>query len=364
VLIAELDTPAVLIDLDIAERNMLRLASYCREKNLRLRPHTKTHKIPELAHKQLELGACGITVAKSSEARVMVDAGIQDVLVAYPIVTDLKAKELAHLADRAKITVSLDSNEAATALSRQASAHGVHIDVMVEIDVGFRRCGVANEEQALSLARRIMDLPGLEFQGLMFYPGHMLAEESERRRLLTAVNECLDRIQQALQQAGCTINCISGGSTPTAFMSHEFHGVTEIRPGMYAFNDRNMLTIKTCDLSECAVSVVVTVVSTAVPGRAIVDGGSKTFSSDGLLAGSREGYGLLLDDQDTKFASVSEEHGHLNISNSSRTYKVGDRLSILPNHVCATINMHDQVYATRNDKVQSVWRVAGRGKLQ
>jgi D-serine deaminase-like pyridoxal phosphate-dependent protein len=176
VLIADLDTPAVLIDLDVTERNMRRLASYCREKGLRLRPHTKTHKIPELAQMQLELGACGITVAKPSEARVMVEAGIQDVLVAYPIVSDLKAKELAQLADTARITVSLDSIEAAMALSRQASAHGVRIHVMVEIDVGFRRCGVSTEQEALSLARRVMDLPGLEFQGLMFYPGHMLAD--------------------------------------------------------------------------------------------------------------------------------------------------------------------------------------------
>lgn len=363
-LIEELDTPAVLIDLDVMERNMRRMATYCTEKGLRLRPHTKTHKIPELAHKQLELGACGITVAKPSEARVMVEAGIQDVLVAYPIVTDLKAKELAMLADMARIAVSLDSLEAVTTLSRQAVAHGVRIHVMVEIDVGFRRCGVSTEEQALSLARRIMDLPGLEFQGLMFYPGHMLAEEPERRRLLVEVNERIDRMQSALSRAGCAIECVSGGSTPTAYMSHEFRGVTEIRPGMYAFNDRNMLTINTCERSDCAVSVIVTVVSNAVTGRSIVDGGSKTFSSDGLLAGNREGYGLVVEDEDAKFIAVSEEHGHLNISGSSRTYRLGDRLTIIPNHVCATINMHDKVYATRDGKVDSVWCVAGRGKVQ
>lgn len=363
-LIAELDTPAVLIDLDVMQRNMARLAAYCQEKGLQLRPHTKTHKIPELAHKQLEMGACGITVAKPGEARVMVEAGIQDVLVAYPIVTDVKAKELVRLAEKAKIAVSLDSPEAAATLSRHAAAHGVRIGILVEIDVGFRRCGVSTGEQALSLVRHILDLPSLEFQGLMFYPGHMLAEEAERHRLLTAVNERLDLMQEALWRGGYAINCVSGGSTPTAYMSHEFHGVSEIRPGMYAFNDRNMLTIGTCQLSDCAVSVLVTVVSTAVPEQCIVDGGSKTFCSDRLLAGSREGYGLVLEDREAKLVAMSEEHGHLDVSSSGRTYRVGDRLSIIPNHVCATINMHDYVYATQKGSVQSVWRVAGRGKVQ
>jgi D-serine deaminase-like pyridoxal phosphate-dependent protein len=364
VLIAELDTPSVLVDLDVMERNMRRLAAYCREQGLHLRPHTKTHKIPELARQQLESGACGITVAKPGEARVMVEAGIQDVLVAYPIVSEVKARELAALAEEARISVSLDSIEAATALSRQATARGVRIRVLVEIDVGFGRCGVFHEDQALSLAQRIMDLPALEFRGLMFYPGHMLAEEAEQRRLLIEVNERLDRVQEAFRRGGHAIECISGGSTPTAYMSHDFHGVTEIRPGMYVFNDRNMLTIKTCTLVDCAVSVIVTVVSTAVPARAIVDGGSKTFSSDGLLAGSRKGYGLVLEDEGAKFVGVSEEHGHLDISGSTRSYRVGDRLSIIPNHVCATVNMHDQIYATRDGRVQNVWRVAGRGKVQ
>jgi D-serine deaminase-like pyridoxal phosphate-dependent protein len=362
--ISEIDTPAVVIDLKVMERNLGRLAEYCREKQLRLRPHAKTHKIPELAHKQIAMGACGITVAKASEARVMVEAGIRDVLVAYPIATDSKARELATLAERASIGVSLDSEDVAEILSRQAVVQQVRIGALVEIDVGFGRCGVSTAEQAISLARRIVQLPGLQFNGLMFYPGHMLAPEVERRRLLMGVNECLDRIQAAFGRDGFALNCVSGGSTPTAFMSHEFHGVTEIRPGMYPLYDRNMLTIRVCELRDCAAAVIVTVVSTAVPGKCIVDGGSKTFSSDRLLAGNGVGHGLVLEDEAAVFVAMSEEHGHLDISKSIRKYRVGERLTIIPNHICATINMHDQVYVTDASRVQCVWRVAGRGKLQ
>jgi D-serine deaminase-like pyridoxal phosphate-dependent protein len=362
--IEELDTPAVLIEQDVMERNLSRMAAYCRGKKLQLRPHIKTHKIPELAQKQMALGACGITVAKTSEARVMIEAGIRDVLVAYPIATDVKARELVCLAEKTKITVSLDSVEVASTLSRQASVRGARIGVLVELDVGFGRCGVFTDVQACALAQAITKLPSLELRGLMFYPGHMLADENERRKMLVPVNERIDSTLEALHRGGYATDWVSGGSTPTAYMSHEFHGVTEIRPGMYLFYDRNMLAIGACRLEDCAVTVAVTVVSTAVSGRCIVDGGSKTFSSDRLLVGEREGYGLVLEDPDAQFITMSEEHGHLDISRSRRTYRIGERLSILPNHVCATINMHDQVYATRGGKVENVWRVAGRGKLQ
>src|SRR5262249_54148520 len=180
-LISELDTPAVVVDLDILHRNLSRMGDYCRQHGLALRPHAKTHKIPALAHKQIESGAVGITVAKLDEAEIMIDAGISDLLLAYPIATDRKAQRLANLAERARIAVSLDSVEAAQAISRQANERGVGIGVLVEMDVGFGRCGVADEQQALSLARRIMTLPGLDFRGLMFFPGNLqvLPEQQE-----------------------------------------------------------------------------------------------------------------------------------------------------------------------------------------
>jgi len=284
-LIAELETPAVIIDLDVVERNLRRMADYCREHGLRLRPHAKTHKIPELARRQIASGAAGITVAKLGEAEVMIEAGISDLLIAYPIVGEQKTKRLAGLAERARLAVSLDSAEAAQAISEQAQGRGVKIGILVEIDVGFRRCGVEDEQTALELARRILDLPGLEFRGLMFFPGNFLLPPEQQAELRNQANARLARTLEAFERAGVPVSIVSGGSTPTAYLAHLFRSVNEIRPGIYIFNDRNMTGLGVAAVEDCALAIVVTVVSTGVAGRAIVDGGSKTFSSDRYQAG-------------------------------------------------------------------------------
>ncbi len=362
--IDDLDTPAVLIDLDIMERNLARMAQYCRQHGLALRPHTKTHKIPELAHRQIASGARGITVAKLGEAEVMIQAGLTDILIAYPLVGQPKTARLAALAERASLKVSLDSEEAARGISRSARERGVRIGLLVELDVGFRRCGVERAEEAVSLARCIQDLPNVDFCGLMFYPGHFMVPEPQRRELLQEVNARLHRVYEAFDRAGLPCEIVSGGSTPTAWISHEFAGVNEIRPGMYIFNDRTMVGLGVARPEDCALSVLVTVVSTSVSGRAIVDGGSKTFSQDRYRAGDGRGFGLVKEDPDAELEALSEEHGHLNIARSSRRYRVGERLTIIPNHVCAVLNLHDEVYGVRGDQVEAVWRVAARGRVQ
>jgi D-serine deaminase-like pyridoxal phosphate-dependent protein len=362
--ISDLETPAVVIDLDVMKQNVSRMASYCRQHNLNLRPHTKSHKIPELAKLQIEAGAAGITVAKIGEAEVMLKAGITDLLIAYPIVGDEKARRLAELAERAKVTVSLDSETAARSISEAAFRRGTKVGILTELDVGFGRCGVANETELLELAQRVSSLPGLEFQGIMFFPGQYTVGAEERARLRERTNELLDRSLEAFAHAGLSLLTVSGGSTPTAYESSMFHGLTEVRPGMYIFNDRNMVGIGVASTATCALSVVVTVVSNSVAGRAIVDGGSKTFSSDRYLAGDGRGFGIVKEDPSTELESFSEEHGHLNIRNSDRQYNVGDRLTIIPNHVCSTVNMHDSIYGARGDRVETVWQVAGRGKVR
>ncbi|MCS6816808.1 MAG: alanine racemase [Blastocatellia bacterium] len=362
--IQDLETPAVLIDLDVMERNLTRMAEYCRRHGLALRPHTKTHKIPELAHRQIESGASGITVAKVGEAEVMSQAGLTDILIAYPIVGREKATRVAALAERTSLMVSLDSEEAARDISTSARERGVRVGLLVELDVGFRRCGVSRPEDAIALARVIQDLPNVEFRGLMFYPGHFMVPEPERRRLLEDVNARLLRFYEAFDRVDLPIAIVSGGSTPTAYLSHEFVGVTEIRPGMYIFNDRTMVGLGVARLEDCALSVLVTVVSTSVSGRAIVDGGSKTFSNDRYRAGDGRGFGLVREDPEAEVEALSEEHGHLDISRSSRRYRVGERLTIIPNHVCTVMNLHDEVYGVRGDRVEVVWRVAARGRVR
>jgi D-serine deaminase-like pyridoxal phosphate-dependent protein len=362
--IADLETPAVVVDLDVMERNLSRMAEYCRGTKLRLRPHTKSHKIPELAKRQLAHGAQGITVAKIGEAEVMLEAGITDMLIAYPIIGQGKAKRLAELATRANITVSLDSVDVARAISKETSKTGARAGILVELDVGFHRCGVTTEHEALTMARTVADLPGLEFQGLMFFPGHLQVPAEQRAELRVGVNDFLERSLAKLEAAGLAAPTVSGGSTPTAREGHLFTGVNEIRPGMYIFNDRNMMGVGIAGVEDCALSVVTTVVSTSVPGRAIVDGGSKTFSSDRHLAGDGKGFGMVKQDDAADLEQLSEEHGHLNISRSTREYRVGERLAIIPNHVCSTVNMHNQIYGARGEQVETVWEVAGRGKVR
>jgi D-serine deaminase-like pyridoxal phosphate-dependent protein len=363
-LISDLDTPSIIVDLDIMDRNLSRMANYAREHNLLLRPHTKTHKIPELAKRQLASGATGITVAKLGEAAVMLDAGITDMLIAYPIVGPEKTTRLARLAEQANITVSLDSEEVARGLSEAATREGTKIGVLLELDVGFERCGLSHEADVLALARKIADRRGLEFRGLMFFPGHFGVAPAERAALRMQVNDFLKRTLEVLSDAGLPAAIVSGGSTPTAYEGGLFYGVNEVRPGTYIFNDRNTVAISACTLDDCALSVMVTVVSTAVSGHAVVDGGSKTFSYDRFQGGDGRGFGIVKEDPAAEIERFSEEHGHLNIQRSERRYRIGERLSVIPNHVCTTVNMHDEIYGVRGEHVEEIWRVAGRGKVR
>lgn len=363
-LISELETPALIVDLDVMDHNLSRMAEYCRSHQLLLRPHTKTHKIPELAKRQIEHGARGITVAKLGEAEVMLNAGITDILIAYPIVGAQKTERLARIAEQADITVALDSEEVARGISAAMSKHGTKVGVMVELDAGFGRCGIGNENELLTLVGKIASLPGLEFKGVMFFPGHFGVGPEQRSFLRLALNELLERVLQTFARERLPLPVVSSGSTPAAYEHDLFRGVNEVRPGTYIFNDRNTVGVASAALNDCALSVLVTVVSTSVSGHAVIDGGSKTFSSDRYQADDGIGFGLVKEDDAVVIERLSEEHGHLDIRNSGRRYRVGDRLSVIPNHVCSTVNMHDEVYGVRGEQVEVVWRVEGRGKVR
>lgn len=363
-LISELDTPALVVDIDVMERNIAAMAEYCRRHKLHLRPHTKTHKIPELARMQVESGASGITVAKLGEAEVMIDAGLTDLLIAYPIVGPAKTQRLADLAERASLMVSLDSEEAARGISAAMAERGTSVGILVELDVGFGRCGLADEARVLKLAQAVSALPGLDFRGLMFFPGHFGVAPEERSVLRRQVNAFLDRCLDTFERAGLPIRVVSGGSTPSRYESDRFHGVNEVRPGTYIFNDRNTVGVSAASLDDCALSVLVTVVSTSVTDHAVIDGGSKTFSSDRYQAEHCRGFGLIKQDHAAEIERFSEEHGHINLSQSNRKYTVGERLMVIPNHVCSTVNMHDEIYGVRGERVETVWRVAARGKVR
>lgn len=362
--ISELDTPSVLVDLDILERNSQRMSDYVHAKGLTLRPHIKTHKIPTIALGEIAKGAIGVTAAKPGEAVVMAEGGVQDIFVAYPIVSRKKADTLLSLSDRARISVSVDSLEAAQVLASASQDRGYDLSILVEIDVGFGRCGLQDDASLVQLAHEIENLSGAHFGGLMFYPGHMMVSLEQQDELLPKVNARVESAYDALVKARFEIPVVSGGSTPMAYRSHEFSHLTELRPGMYLLNDRNLLTGGFATLDDCALTVLTTVVSKAVHGRVILDGGSKTFSSDRLLTGNHVGFGIVRADEDAVFYAMSEEHGHLDVSVSKRRYSIGERLRIVPNHVCTTINMHNTIYGIRGERVEQTWTVAARGCVQ
>jgi D-serine deaminase-like pyridoxal phosphate-dependent protein len=362
---ADIDTPALLVDLDAMELNLRRVADYTRKHGLRLRPHTKTHKSPRIGRRQLELGAAGLTVAKVGEAEVMLEAAPPDMLVAYPVIGRAKVERLMAVARRARVTVSLDSLFAAQQLSEAAQAAGVKIGVLAETDVGLGRVGVSPGTELLDLARGIERLAGLSFEGIAFYPGHIKDNGTEGKEALAALGGLIQSMLADFRREGIEVRIVSGGSTPSLYRSHELPGLNEIRPGTYVYNDWNTVVSGACTPEECAATLLVTVVSTARPGQIIVDGGSKTFSSDRLTgSGAESTFGYLVEAPEAVFHKMNEEHGYVDVRACDRKFAIGERLRIIPNHICVAVNLHERIYGIRDGEVQEVWEVAGRGKLQ
>jgi D-serine deaminase-like pyridoxal phosphate-dependent protein len=363
--VADIDTPALLVDLEAMEANLRRVADYTERHGLRLRPHTKTHKSPRIGRRQLELGAAGLTVAKVGEAEVMLDAAPSDMLVAYPVIGHSKLERLMAVARRAHVTVSLDSLFAAQQLSKAAQAAGVIVGVLAETDVGLGRVGVSPGTELVDLAQGIERLAGLTFEGIAFYPGHIKDNGAASMEALGALGGLIQSILADFRREGIQARIVSGGSTPSLYHSHELAGLNEIRPGTYVYNDWNTVTSGACTPDECAAALLVTVVSTARPGQIVVDGGSKTFSSDRLTgSGAESTFGHVIEAPEARFHKMNEEHGYVDIRPCGRKFEIGERLRIIPNHICVAVNLHERVYGIRNGEVEEVWEVAGRGKLQ
>lgn len=360
----QIDTPAMLVDLDIMERNLRHVADYAAAHGLRLRPHTKTHKSVGLARRQLALGAAGLTVAKVSEAEVMLGAAPGDMLVAFPVIGRTKLERLVAVARQTRVTVALDSLFAARQLSDAARAAQVTFGVLAEMDAGLGRVGVTPGEPLLQLAQCIAKLPRLAFEGITFYPGHIKDLDEPGRHALAQLGELLRSVLGDFQKAGIEVRIVSGGSTPTLFHSHELEGLSEIRPGTYVFNDLNTVRSGGCALEDCAASILATVVSTARQGQMIIDGGSKTFSSDRPVNSPDVTFGQLMEAPGARFHKLNEEHGFVDVTRAEQEFSVGDRVRVIPNHVCVAMNLHERVYGVRGGRVEEVWMVDGRGKLQ
>lgn len=359
--ITALETPALVVDLDRMARNLDRVARYAGAHGLALRPHIKTHKSPHVAREQLARGAAGLTCATPFEAEVMSQV-TDDILVMYPPVGAARARRLAGVAERVRLTVALDSEVAARDLSAAVSRQRANVRVLVELDAGMHRVGLPSVDDGMRLARLVATLPGLTVAGIAFYPGHVRAHVDAQRDQLEALRAFVATARAAFARAGIAADVVSAGSTPTLFSTHEITGVTEMRPGTYVYNDRTTAEIGACGWEDCALTVLATVVSTAVPGQAVIDAGSKALGREPLRGGSADGFGCLHDNRDVVVASMSEEHGILDLSRTDWRPAVGDRVHVIPNHVCIAVHLADLVYGVRGDALVSSWPVAARGR--
>ncbi len=349
----DLDTPCAVVDLDVMENNLRRCQSYLDGHGLALRPHIKTHKIPEFAHLQLKLGAKGINCQKLGEAEVMVDAGITDILVTYNIIGQTKLDRLVALAHRADIKVVADSATVVEGLSAAMSRAGLTLPVLVECDTGANRCGVTTQAEALALAQAIDRAPGVEFRGLMTYPAKNAVAQTDAW-LIEAVELC--------KRSGLAVAVVSNGGTPDLYSAHSVTTATEHRPGTYIYSDRSLVERQgfgTWD--DCALRVHARVVSSAAADRCIIDAGSKSLSSDLL---GMHNHGHIVEHPDWEIRGLSEEHGHVHVPPGAARPKVGERVTVIPNHACVVTNLFDRVYAVRQGRVETFHQVSARGKVQ
>ena len=356
--LATVETPAGVADLDKIRANLLRIVTYCRKHGVSWRPHVKTHKCTRLARLQLEAGAQGLTVATPREAEVM-SMVCDDILLAYPIIGDSKLDRVMSIPKQVQLTVGLDSQTALGVVSSAALKAGRTVRVLVEMDLGMGRVGLETKEEVVQLAKHIKELKSVEYAGILFYPGHIRKPQEKQDAEIESLATRLRVLYEILDLEGLSPEVVSGGSTPTLWRSHEIPGLTEIRSGTAIFFDGESVAIGVANSDDIAYTVLSTVVSTSILGRAVIDAGSKSLAKE--VRGSDGGFGVLLDHPEVVLRAISEEHGVLDISMSDWCPKVGDRVRVLPNHVCVSVNLQDELLVLVDGALES-WPLEARGR--
>jgi len=361
--VTELPTPALLIDLDVFERNLQTLATYMKGKSVTFRPHGKAHKSPAIARLQLASGATGMCAAKLGEADVLIRGGLKDVLITAPVVGPLKiARLMTLLAMTPDVKAVVDNEQNVVDLSTAALAAKRRLKVAIDVNVGQNRTGLGSPEDIVALAQVIGKQKGLEFVGLQGYGGnnqHTVGFDKRKAREV-ASNERVVAGRTALEKAGFAVRMVSVGGTGTYNIDADYPGVTEIQPGSYIFMDAHYVKIGGRDNPQTyefgsALSVLTTVISRAVSARAIVDAGGKALSTD-------ESVPEPIDLTGATYGVAGDEYGALRLDNPSRELKVGDQVRIMPGHCDTTVNLHNVFFAVRNGTVEHVWPIDGRGR--
>ena len=361
--LARLPTPAMTIDASRVRRNVQKLAEYAAKVGVKIRPHTKTHKLRSLAQMQLDAGAIGLTVAKGSEAEVLSDPG-QDVLLAYPPVGEQRAERFAALARDRMMRAGIDSLKAIEVVSAAAQAAGTTVGLLVDLDVGLGRTGVQSPEATLPLAQAIDRAPNVRLDGIMIYPGQIWSLPGSQAEELKVIDDLVGEAIALWAKHGLSAPIVSGGSTPTAYQSHLITRQTEIRPGTYVFNDMNTVRGGYCTLDECAARVLATVVSDAVAGQVVIDAGSKTLAADRCASVPDAGFGHVIEYPEAKITKLSEEHGQIDITACNKKPAVGERVTVIPNHICPCVNLRDTVWWLEPGESLRQLAVDARGRIQ
>jgi D-serine deaminase-like pyridoxal phosphate-dependent protein len=358
--LSDIETPVPLVDLDRLAVNLDRMAAYAALHQLALRPHVKTHKSSRIAAEQLRLGAVGLTCATPRELQVMSEV-TDDIFLAHPPF-GAKIRRVLTFSEDVQLRIAVDSQTAIEALGTACRQRDHTVDVVVEVDLGMKRMGVADPNDVIRLAGAVRRQPGLRYRGICFYPGHIRLPVTQQEPLIDALASDLHTVLTALDNAGLAAEIVSGGSTPAAFRMHHIPGLTEIRPGTYVFNDRDTFAMGACAWDDCALTVLATVISDAVPGQVVIDAGTKALGREPIRVSEGGGYGALLDHPEVSVVRMSEEHGILDISDSLWRPTVGEQVRIVPNHACIVTHLFDAMLGVRGEIVETWWHVGARGR--
>lgn len=356
--IDELDTPALLVDLDALEFNIRTMADFFAGKSVALRPHIKTHKCLQIAQKQIAAGAIGVTCAKVSEAAAMARSGVTDILIANQVIGATKLERLTDLARQCNVIVAVDQPDNVRDLSAACRAKSVNLRVLIEVEIGMGRCGAMPGEPVLELARQIADAPNLEFAGLQAYEGHLvlIADPDERVHKVREAFAPLQTTGEMLTRAGLAPRIVSGGATGTYDITSECPPLTEIQAGSYVFMDCTYLQVR--PEFKPALSVLSTVLSRSTPRGLVTDAGLKAMTKD-------FGFPQLVDVAGATMRYLSEEHAVLDLANPDLVHlRPGDKVRFIPNHCCTTTNLHNQLYVVQRGVLVDIWDVAARGCVQ
>lgn len=359
----DIPTPALLINLDGLEANITNMAQFYEDKPAKLRPHFKTHKCPLLAQQQIKMGALGITCAKMGEAITLVEVGIglkgspTSILIANQVVDPFKIAALAEMNQNHVVMIAVDQENNLKQLSLAAKAARCTIPILIEVDIGMHRCGVQPGEMAIQLANLASQLPNIQFKGIMGYEGHTVFETDPEKRMdnVRKAMAALTNTATLIRQAGILVDIVSAGGTGTYNLTGLYPGVTEIQAGSYVFMDTKYRKMGLP--FQNALTLLATVISRPSTGRAILDAGIKVLTTE-------NGLPEVVDPSGAKLKALNEEHGILELAPSQENLKVGERVELIPSHVCSTVNLHDRFYAMRTGRLEAIWPITGRGKSQ